>query len=120
MGGTPLVLATVDPYPRYLTVDAEAAYWTIDNGNTVHRVGLDGAGAAVLVTTDDESGSKGIASDDRYVYWVLQSSLRRVSKSGGDAVVLASGLNRPLGVAVDDRAVYWTDYGNQRVMMLAK
>jgi hypothetical protein len=59
-----------------------------------------------------------IAIDATNVYWATNTNpgfLKKVAKSGGMPVVLASGLNAPVAIAVDTQWVYVTTSGDQSI-----
>lgn len=100
-----------DYAPDHIALGNTAVYWV--TGGTVFKAPKSG-GAAQKLATAPASVSDGIAVDDSYVYWTALDNLgtvRRVSKSGGDAKILVQGLDTPRAVAVDAKYVYFTVEG---------
>jgi hypothetical protein len=88
-------------------VDSTGAYFAAASG--VFSVPLNG-GAPTTLTS---SSSQGIAIDDTFVYFTdFASTVKKVSKSGGRAISLATGQAMPWGIVVDATSVYWVDAGS--------
>lgn len=66
--------------------------------------------------------ASGMAADAADIDWVSSSAgeVKRIAKSGGQPIMLASGQGLPLGIAVDATDVYWTAFNDQTVMKVAK
>ncbi len=93
--------------PKAIAVGGGAVYWINDDGAstaTLMRVSVDGGKPETLATNLDQPIR--LAVDDSSVYWLESSTLKKLPLSGGDPVILASGLS-PLGIAVDGTSVYW-------------
>ena len=109
-GGAPERLATTSNYPGRVVVDATHAYWTSQAAagtGGVRSVPLAG-GAPTLIAPD--GNDTGVAVDATYVYWIDHgSTVMRAPKTGGAAVVFASGPFPWDSVAVNASRVVWTN-----------
>jgi hypothetical protein len=60
-------------------------------------------------------GPQAVVVDDTWVYWSEPSvsmgggSIKKVAKTGGDVVVIASGQASPGRIAIDTSCIYWTN-----------
>lgn len=113
---------------RGIAVDdvAQMVYWTSSNlitGSSIWRAGLDGSGAATIVTLPIGANPRGIAVDHTSgkIYWadfdldvIFRANLDGTASLPWMTVPAGSGA---YGVAVDPVAglVYWTEYNNGRV-----
>jgi hypothetical protein len=120
-GGTPATLASGNPGPYAVALDATNLYW-VDLG-TAAGAYSDGAvlsmpiaGGPVTALATGQLAPGAIAVSDSDVYWVdgcLSSSapgsgaVMRVAKTGGAVQTIASGLDQPAAIAVDAASVYW-------------
>lgn len=109
---TPVIdLATNQPDPGEIALDANFAYWVSTNGN-VSRVSRASAGAAIDVIASGQGSPSGVVLDDTFVYWLggaMPSVLRREKEPPRGAVqVLAASEAEPSLLAQDASTVYWT------------
>src|SRR5439155_7451971 len=97
-----------------LAVDDRDVYWT-DAG--IVRAALDGSGPSRVSSSRNASD---VRVDDTHVYWLEDDdapNLARgaggrvlsMSKSGGAAITIASGLSHPNLLVVGRESVYWLD-----------
>jgi hypothetical protein len=122
------IIATDEPGPGDLAVDAAHVYWVTNDGQ-IRRRAKDGTGAVETIAMD-QYGSIAIAVDDVFVYWTVygnggdhDGAIRRSPKAGGGIATLADNQANPWEIALDCEAVYWTnhnDFGVGEVMKVAK
>lgn len=115
--GEPVAMASKQPEPSSLSVDATGVYWTVRGtprrryfDGAVLRAGLDGSGLRTV--SSDQRDPSGVALDTTTAYWINsgdadQNVVMRVSKRGGGATVLAADQFEAASLAADDTAVYW-------------
>ncbi len=110
-GGAATTLASAVGAGFGLTVDADSIYFATGQG--VMKVPLAGGATTML----SSSPAAGIAIDAAYVYFTNfntgAGAVKKVAKSGGATITLATGQLLPWGIAVDATSVYWTDAGTE-------
>jgi uncharacterized protein DUF5050 len=110
-GGTATTLTSAAGAGEGIAVDADSIYFATGQG--VMKVPLAGGAKTVL----SSSPASGIAIDDTYVYFTNFDSgagaVKKVAKSGGGTITLATGQALPWGIAVDGTSVYWTNAGSE-------
>lgn len=112
----------------YISLDATEIFWSEPNTDaTTHdlkKMSLEGSNVTTLATQLSASGAN-IVLDTNNVYWSDQGVppygqpiagggvVKKISKNGGSATTLASGLNAPSGIALDsyNGYLYWSDGG---------
>ena len=116
-GGAVTPLATTGCWsPSALSVDSTGSLFYLDGGSgnprTLDRVSVSGGTVTALAATSS-IGRYGTVLDDTYVYWTDEGGVAystpvpggayvyKISKSGGAATTLASGLNAACGIALD-------------------
>ncbi|MGA2451704.1 MAG: hypothetical protein ABTD50_23860 [Polyangiaceae bacterium] len=95
--------------------------FAIDDASVYVADATDGKGAGTIAVVPKSGGPArtlvtvvrlwAIASDTAYLYvvtWGRPAIVARVSKSTGEALVLASNQSNPSSIAVDESFVYWT------------
>ena len=133
----------LDETPAGIAVSDGRIYWTstpLAGGGPSLISSMSVDGGAVTVLASPVTRPSGIAVDADDVYWleigpataqpggglgsppiVDQGTLNRISKNGGDSVVIANGASYPYGPVVDDEAVYYTSGGGaSTIYRLAK
>ncbi len=116
-----------------VAIDTEIVALVVDDDNVYYaRGGVDPAimrapiaGPAPMKTLTvlaKTPKSRGIASDDQYIFFTDETdgTVNAVRKSGGPVRVIASGLSIPHAIAVDATSIYWTNLGDGTVMKTAK
>jgi hypothetical protein len=96
--------AEAGPSPA-LTIDNESVFWT--GPDALYKAPMSG-GAPVKVR--DVRGARGVAVDDKFLYWADGTGIFKQRHKGGPpfgAVRLTSGA--VVGMNIDDTHVYWTD-----------
>ncbi|MFC1610356.1 hypothetical protein ACFL6C_05310 [Myxococcota bacterium] len=102
-----------------LRVDSSHIYWVNTLEGTVCRMSR--RGGRTLILADDPHNPKRLTLDDDFVYWTNEQQILRVSKTGGDVLVLATGEGGMRGgVAVDKSYVYWSDNFSKTINRVPK
>jgi hypothetical protein len=112
------ILASDQPAPAGLAVDATHVYWT----NSAEGSARPGAGAVMKVAKSGGAATtlagsllepRGIAADDTHVFFATwaDGAIRRVEKQGGSVQVIAADQKNPRTVALDGTHVYWGNFG---------
>jgi hypothetical protein len=117
--GTVQVLATTQPYPTGIALDANNLYWANGgNGVTLGSIMKMPLGGAVPVPlASGEPYPLDLAVDGTNVYWSnfdYVGSIKKVPIAGGDVVTLASGasLVNTYGMTIDSTSAYWANMGD--------
>ena len=113
--------------PNDLALDADAAYWSNEEGSLVKLSRTAVSGTMPQELLGGLSRPRGVAVDENNVYVVAagnvgasDGALYRVPKNGGAAVALASALRNPRELAIDKTHVYFTSYGDGTVQRMSK
>lgn len=113
-GGAPATIAKGIVQPDSLRIDDGFAYWIAygDQGG-IHRTSLAGGAVADLVTAPVPIPFRGLALDANYVYYTdaPAGAVRRVPKTGGPPMDVATGLSGPSDIVVDGTEVYVIETG---------
>lgn len=112
-GGTPQVLASGEPYPQFIALDAAHVYWTdgYSPGGRVGRVAKDGGPVETVVSVE---GPRALALDTSTIYFTvygLGSPVMSAPLAGGQATILADAQPNGRGIAVYQGIVYWGNLG---------
>lgn len=95
-----------------LAVDQSHVYWAA--GGRVQRTPRAGGPTTELWNAGVQGAIHALAVDDTHVYTTHRGgTVSRVSKSAGEASVLAEGQADPRDLEVDEQAVYWVDFHTQ-------
>jgi hypothetical protein len=113
--------------PNDVTLDADAAYWSNEEGSLVKLARTAATGTSPQVLLSGLSRPRGVAVDDSSVFVVASGNvngsdgtLYRIPKNGGVAVELATSLHNPRELALDATHVYFTAYGDGTVQRMSK
>ncbi len=113
--------------PNDITLDADSAYWSNEEGSLVKLSRMAASGTAPQVLLSGLSRPRGVAFDENNVFVVASGNvngsdgtLYRVPKNGGVGVELATSLHNPRELAVDATHVYFTSYGDGTVQRMSK
>jgi hypothetical protein len=104
VAGKPTVLAAKLKSPAECLVDATHVYW-LQAGSKILRVDKNGGGSPVIIALENQISGYGL--DATHVYYLTEKELKRVRKSGGPVMELASNLRNQSLIAVDETSVYW-------------
>ncbi len=105
--GTPRAIAA-SPDPLALAVDEAFVYWT-DGDGSVWRASKDGSGA-MLLSPAGGAPAFAIATDAGRVFWATPQAIGEVSKLGGPAYFLATGV-APRDLATDGTSLFFAQSG---------
>jgi hypothetical protein len=121
-------IATLDNMPEVadMATDGTALYM-VTTGGAVLELPTPAGGAATQLSSG-HAFPHSIVVDDAYMYFTHSSGTETdsdgnvvmLAKSGGTAIVVAKGQNRPRGIAVDvapdgSHTVYWATYGDGKI-----
>jgi len=114
-GGTPSTFGhDVNGTTQMIVVDQSNVYWADTNspqGGGIVSEPIGGGAQTTLVTGD---GPVALAQDATNLYWVVESNMgvvKKIAKTGGTPVTLATGQSYPIWVATDGTNVYWDTLG---------
>lgn len=94
-----------------IAVDESGVYVTDSGADRVLRFPLAGGAPRTLAARQDKAFDLAIVGDDVYFSLARKGDLMVVSKAGGTAKKLATGLAESARIAADDRGVYTTRAG---------
>jgi len=103
-----------------VAVDASGIYVTDSGGNRLVRYSLEGDKPKILASRVDKPYALAIVGPDVYFNLAQKGELMIVSKAGGAARKLASGLSIKAHIAADEKGVYTTLAGKDESQILVK
>jgi hypothetical protein len=113
-GGPPVELASLQPGPHYLAVDATSVYW--NNVGPKSRPGLMKAPIAggTVTTMAAPIHATDLAVDGARLYWTdyEAGAVMSVSIDGGTPTVVADRQRDPNAIALDGTSIYWANLGD--------
>lgn len=121
-GANRVVLANEPTFPFALAVDRERAFYgsSLEGGSirAVPRAAIAGGGGSPKVLSTGIGAATRLAATAQSVWFTngAAGTVSRVSKNGGSAVVMASGLAAPSGLAVGGGYVYVACAGDGRIL----
>ena len=112
-GGPVITLASGLPFLSALVTDGTNLFFSEQDSGAVRRMSVNG-GPISFVTLAEEFSQLTLALDQQNLYWIGQSNVVTVPKTGGFGTPIAMGLWSsilvPNGLAPDGRGgVYWTE-----------
>lgn len=112
-GGTPVELASKQPGPHFMAIDATHVYWNNIGPREapgLMKAPLSGGSVTTLATGVHTSG---VAVDGSRAYWsdYQTGSIMAIGLEGGERTVLADGQKRPNAIAIDAGHIYWANLG---------
>jgi len=106
------IASSIHPYPRDVGLYGNDIFWVSDS--EVGKAALDGycLGEACTRLLTNLSGAAKLTLHNDFVYVAECNGgkIHKIPVSGGEDVVLASGLNCPTAVAVYGDNVYWAEF----------
>jgi virginiamycin B lyase len=93
---------------------ANFVYWANDNGTTIGRAKINGAGANNNFITG-VTGVHGVAVDSKFIYWTtLNGGVSTIGRanldgSGVNNSFITTGVTAPTSIVVSASAIYWTN-----------
>jgi virginiamycin B lyase len=93
---------------------ANFVYWANDDGTTIGRAKINGAGANNNFITG-VAGVHGVAIDSKFIYWTtLNGGVSTIGRanldgSGVNNSFITTGVTAPTSIAVSSSAIYWTN-----------
>jgi len=122
-GGSPSTIATNLPYLSDFAVDDTYLYFSENDTRKIRKVSVNGG-----LITDLALGNWGyniLAADQDHLYWLNQTSLRRIQLDGGDSDTIKSSNLGPIpffhpSLVADSTHIYWTETAYGLIMRASK
>jgi Stigma-specific protein, Stig1 len=114
----PVLLASGQPFPLPIAIDATTVYWGNTGDHTVHSVPK-GGGASTLLS-NAIGGPYFIAVGTSSLFWSEDDYVETVPKAGGATTQLAVAQPAPRGIAADATNVYWANYFGNDILRCAE
>lgn len=110
-GPTVLLVAGLTGVVSDMLVDSEALYWVEAGSSAIRKIALAGGPVSTLWPGAGREGSPKITQDEHFIYWINETQVGKVPKTGGQAVFYELGPDRRRAIGVDDTSLYWvTDH----------
>jgi hypothetical protein len=90
-----------------MLVDSNALYWIEVGSSAIRKMAFTGGPVITLWPGSANEGLPKITQDDTFLYWINETQVGRVPKSGGQASFYQLLRDHRFAIGVDDTSVYW-------------
>lgn len=122
-GGVTETIASGLPLLSDFTTDGTDIYFTEQDTGKIRKISIGGGALTDLVTLTGATW-RVLAVDDTDLFWIDQTELGMIPKTGGTSTVIRDGLvseaSVPNSIIVDGANLYWTEVGSGTVYMMPK
>jgi hypothetical protein len=111
-GGAARTIASTSASPSAIVVDSGVVYFASNTvPGSIGAARTDGSSPSILIA--QRSFVTDLAIDAQSIYFLDGGALRQLSRAGGDATDLATGLDQPTGLAVSNGQIFWVNRGSE-------